>query len=146
MKLAHYIHYIYYLLLCLLLSSCGVESILRQADQSYALGEYHEAAALYKKAYAKTEAKQKDKRAERAFKTAECYRLINMNAKAMAAYRNAIRYNYPDSMMYKHMADLQLEKGEYKAAIGNYAYAFIQCLKHVYSKILRSRENRSKCR
>ena len=120
MKLAHYIHYIYYLLLCLLLSSCGVESILRQADQSYALGEYHEAAALYKKAYSKTEAKQKDKRAERAFKTAECYRLINMNAKAMAAYRNAIRYNYPDSMMYKHMADLQLEKGEYKAAIGNY--------------------------
>ena len=120
MKTAHYIHYIYYLFLCLLLSSCGVESILRQADQSYALGEYHEAAALYKKAYAKTEAKQKDKRAERAFKTAECYRLINMNAKAMASYRNAIRYHYPDSMMYKHMADLQLEKGEYKAAIGNY--------------------------
>ena len=54
MKTAHYIHYIYYLFLCLLLSSCGVESILRKADQSYALGEYHEAAALYKKAYAKT--------------------------------------------------------------------------------------------
>lgn len=104
----------------LLLTSCGVEGILRKADQSFALGEYNEAAALYKKAYGKTEAKEKDKRAERAFKTAECYRRINMNAKAMASYRNAIRYNYPDSMMYKYMADLQLESGEYKGAISNY--------------------------
>ena len=78
--------------LLLLLTSCGVESILRQADQSYELGEYNEAAILYKKAYSKTEAKEKEKRAERAFKTAECYRRINMNAKAMASYRNAIRY------------------------------------------------------
>ena len=108
------------LALTLALTGCGAESILRKADQSYALGEYNEAAALYKKAYSKTEAKDKDKRAERAFKTAECYRRINMNAKAMAAYRNAIRYHYPDSVMYKHMADLQLQKGEYKAAIQNY--------------------------
>ena len=108
------------LTLLLLLTGCGVEGILRKADQSFALGEYNEAAALYKKAYGKTEAKEKDKRAERAFKTAECYRRINMNAKAMASYRNAIRYHYPDSMMYKHMADLQLESGEYKGAIANY--------------------------
>ena len=108
------------LALTLALTGCGAESILRKADQSYALGEYNEAVALYKKAYSKTEAKDKDKRAERAFKTAECYRRINMNAKAMAAYRNAIRYHYPDSVMYKHMADLQLQKGEYKAAIQNY--------------------------
>lgn len=108
------------LALTLALTGCGAESILRKADQSYALGEYNEAAALYKKAYSKTEAKDKDKRAERAFKTAECYRRINMNAKAMAAYRNAIRYHYSDSVMYKHMADLQLQKGEYKAAIQNY--------------------------
>lgn len=121
MKYVRNTWYIYEgLLLCLLLASCGVESILRQADQCYDLGEYNEAAMLYKKAYAKTEAKEKEKRAERAFKTAECYRRINMNAKAMASYRNAIRYNYPDSMMYKHMADLQLQKGEYKAAMANY--------------------------
>lgn len=120
MKTARYTYCLYSLLVGLLLTSCGAESILRKANQSYALGEYNEAAALYKKAYSKTEAKDKAKRAERAFKTAECYRRINMNAKAMAAYRNAIRYNYPDSMMYKHMADLQLQKGEYKAAVQNY--------------------------
>ena len=108
------------LALLLLLTSCGVEGILRKADQSFALGEYNEAALLYKKAYGKTDSKEKDKRAERAFKTAECYRRINMNAKAMASYRNAIRYHYPDSMMYKHMADLQLESGEYKGAMTNY--------------------------
>ena len=119
MKTARYTYCLYSLLVGLLLTSCGAESILRKADQSYALGEYNEAAALYKKAYSKTEAKDKAKRAERAFKTAECYRRINMNAKAMAAYRNAIRYNYPDSVMYKHMADLQLQKGEYKAAVQN---------------------------
>jgi len=120
MKTARYTYCLYSLLVGLLLTSCGAESILRKADQSYALGEYNEAAALYKKAYSKTEAKDKAKRAERAFKTAECYRRINMNAKAMAAYRNAIRYNYPDSVMYKHMADLELQKGEYKAAVQNY--------------------------
>ena len=118
----HPSRYTYYicLFLILLFTSCGVKNILRQADQCYALGEYNEAATLYKKAYAKTESTEKDKRAERAFMIGECYRRINMNAKAMASYRNAIRYEYPDSIVYKHMADLQLQKGEYKAAIANY--------------------------
>lgn len=115
-----YRHYISIMIVLLLLTGCGTESILRKAEQSYALGEYNEAATLYKKAYSKTEPKDKDKRAERAFKTAECYRRINMKAKALAAYRNAIRYGYNDSIMYKHTADLQLQNGEYKAAMANY--------------------------
>ena len=114
-------------LLLLLLTSCGAESILRKAEQNLALGEYYEAAALYKRAYAKTDSREHDKRAERAFKTAECYRRINMNAKALAAYRNAIRYGYPDSVMYKHAADLQLQNGEYKAAMGNYDIYLTYC-------------------
>ena len=113
-------HYIPLLLCLLLLTSCGAESILRKAEQSYALGEYNEAAILYKKAYTKTDPKETAKRAERAFKVGECYRRINMNAKALASYRNAIRYGYPDSVMYKHTADLQLQNGEYKAAFDNY--------------------------
>lgn len=113
-------HYIPLLLCLLLLTSCGAESILRKAEQSYALGEYNEAAILYKKAYTKTDPKETAKRAERAFKVGECYRRINMNAKALASYRNAIRYGYPDSVMYKHTADLQLQNGEYKAAFENY--------------------------
>ena len=112
--------YIHILLCLLLLASCGAESILRKADQSLALGEYYAAATLYKKAYAKTDPKDKAKRAERAFKTAECYRHINMNAKALASYLNAMRYGYPDSIIYKHMADLQLQKSDYKSASKNY--------------------------
>lgn len=107
-------------LLCLLLCGCGAESIVRKAEQSHALGEYHEAAALYKKAYTKTEPKERGRRGERAFMAAECYRRINLNAKALAAYLNAARYEYPDSIVYKHLADLQLQKGDYKSATKNY--------------------------
>ena len=47
MKTARYTYCLYSLLVGLLLTSCGAESILRKADQSYALGEYNEAAALF---------------------------------------------------------------------------------------------------
>lgn len=116
----HIFRYIHFLMLCLLLTGCGTENIIRKADNSYALGEYYAASVMYKKAYTKTDPKEKDKRAERAFMAAECYRRINMNSKALAAYRNAIRYGYPDSVIYKHVADLQLQNGEYKAATQNY--------------------------
>ena len=114
-------------LLLLTLTSCGTESILRKADNSYALGEYYDAAALYKKAYTKTDSKERDKRAERAFKTGECYRRINMNAKALSSYLNAARYGYADSIVYKHMANLQLQKSEYKAAAANYNIYLSYC-------------------
>ena len=100
---------------------------MRKADLSYALGEYNEAATLYKKAYTKTDSKEKEKRAERAFRTAECYRRINMTPKALASYLNAARYGYPDSIIYKHMADLQLQKAEYKAAATNYNTYLAYC-------------------
>ncbi|MBR3985399.1 MAG: hypothetical protein IKJ92_10700, partial [Bacteroidaceae bacterium] len=57
--MTHRRHILLPTLLCLLLTSCGAESILRKAEQNYALGEYNEAAALYKKAYAKTDPKEK---------------------------------------------------------------------------------------
>lgn len=115
------------LLFLLMLTSCGAESVLRKAEQSYALGEYYDAAMMYKKAYTKTDSKEKDKRAERAFKMAECYRRINMDAKALASYLNAVRYGCTDSIAYKHLADLQLQKGEYKSAITNYTTYLEHC-------------------
>ena len=118
MKLYRYISFA--ILCCLLLTGCGVESIVRKAEQSYALGEYHAAAALYKKAYTKVKPKDKASRAQQAFMSAECYRRIELDAKALASYLNAIRYNYPDSIIFKHTAGLQLQKGEYKAAKQNY--------------------------
>ena len=109
-----------FLFILALLTSCGSEGVLRKADQSYALGEYYEASVMYKKAYTKTDPKEKDKRALQAFKAADCYRRINMNAKALASYLNTVRYGCADSIVYKHLADLQLQKGDYKSAIANY--------------------------
>ena len=122
----HTIRYIPILLLTLL-TSCGAESVLRKAEQSYALGEYHDAGTLYKKAYTKTDPKDKLERAERAFMVGECYRRINLDTKALASYLNAARYGHPDSIVYKHLADLQLQKGEYKSAITNYTTYLTYC-------------------
>ena len=85
-------------LLAALLSACGAENNVKKGDQFYAIGEYFDAAAEYKKAYSRTAIKDKPKRAERAWKMAECYRHINYSAKAAGAYQNAIRYHYPDTM------------------------------------------------
>lgn len=122
----HTIRYIPILLITLL-TSCGAESVLRKAEQSYALGEYHDAGALYKKAYTKTDPKDKLERAERAFMVGECYRRINLDTKALASYLNAARYGHPDSIVYKHLADLQLQKGEYKSAVTNYTTYLKYC-------------------
>lgn len=103
-----------------MLAGCGAETHVKKGDAFYAIGEYFDAAAEYKKAYSRTPAKEKDKRGERAWKMAECYRHINYCAKAMGAYQNAIRYHYPDSMALLYLAQAQHTMGEYKAAIKSY--------------------------
>ena len=103
-----------------MLAGCGAETHVKKGDAFYAIGEYFDAAAEYKKAYSRTPAKEKDKRGESAWKMAECYRHINYSAKAMGAYQNAIRYHYPDSMALLYLAQAQHTMGEYKAAIKSY--------------------------
>ena len=106
-----------------LLCSCGAEISLRKGDQKYALGEYTDAAALYKKAYAGTPASEKERRASTAFKLAECYRRTNYIPRALAAYRNAVRYHYPDSVVYRHLADMLRLDGKTAEAEKNYLIA-----------------------
>ena len=105
--------------------SCGAEYQLHKAEQSYALGEYFQAAALYKKAYAQTSPKEKPQRAERAYMIGECYRHIGYFPKALAAYQNAVRYKCADSTAIRYLADMQLASGKYKDAAKNYA-AFLE--------------------
>ena len=93
---------------------------MKKGDAFYAIGEYYDAAAEYKKAYSRTAIKDKDKRGQRAWKMAECYRRINYSAKAMGAYQNAIRYKYPDSMAIFYLAQMQQKQGDYKNALKNY--------------------------
>lgn len=113
--------------LSLLLCGCGAEYNLRKAEQSYALGEYTAAAALYKKAYAATSPKEKPQRAERAFMLGECYRHVNYYPRALAAYQNAVRYNCKDSTAIRYLADMQLASGKYKEAAKNYTEFLRRC-------------------
>ena len=106
-----------------LLCSCGAEVSLHKGDQRYALGEYNEAAALYKKAYTGIPSKEKELRASTAFKLGESYRRINYVPRALAAYQNAVRYKYPDSIVYRHLADMQRMNGNTKDALKNYRIA-----------------------
>ena len=103
-----------------LISSCGAENDIKKADQSYALGDYFDAAKLYRKAYSAYPAKERQKRGICAFRMGEAYRHINYNIRALSAYQNAIRYKYPDSTAYFYLAEMQRTKGDYKNAILNY--------------------------
>ena len=116
----HSIHILYLFIVATLLFSCSTDKAIRKGDQHYAICEYIEAVKEYKKAYRKTSAKEKPRRGVIAWKMAECYRKTNNAARAMGSYKNAIRYNYPDSLAYRHLADALLINGNYKEAIENY--------------------------
>ena len=111
---------IYAFVAALLLQACGADSYMKKGDAFLAVGEYFDAAAEYKKAYQHTPVKDKPKRGERAWKMAECYRRINYNAKAIAAYQNAIRFHAGDSTAVLRLAQMQHKQGDYKNAVKNY--------------------------
>ena len=106
---------------CMLLLSCGIERNLKKGEKHLALGEYFDAAEQYKQAYSKTPVKERANRGARALKMAYCYDKINATPKAIAAYRNAIRYKQAkleDRLAY---ARLLLKNGEYKQAAKEFA-------------------------
>ncbi|MBO4596819.1 MAG: PD40 domain-containing protein [Bacteroidaceae bacterium] len=104
----------------LMLFSCGAENSVRKAEQSLALGEYFNAAQMYKKAYSQTPPKERKLRGERAFALAECYRKINYTSRARGAYQNAVRYKYRDSIAFFYLAEMQRRDKDYKNAVKNY--------------------------
>lgn len=104
----------------LLLSSCGGAK-LAIANEQMERGEYYDASKTYRKVYNKlTKREDRPTRGEIAFKMGECYSRLNMNARAQAAYLNAIRYNYPDSTALLKLAHAQQAQGQYAAAIKSY--------------------------
>ena len=101
------------------MSSCSVASMVKRADKKYAIGEYYQAAEKYKEIYRRVNSKDKAMRAHVAFNQGECYRILN-NSKAQNAYKNAIRNQYPDSIVYLHYAQVLHYQGKYKDAIKQY--------------------------
>lgn len=112
----------YFILLALLgggLSACKTAK-LADAEEKQRIGEYFEAASIYKKIYAKTSAQKRDLRGYIAFRMAECNRMINNTPRAISGYLNAIRYNYPDSTVYLRAAQMAHKDGKYADAINYY--------------------------
>lgn len=116
---AHFTIYVLFLLIVSSLYSCK-SAKLSDAEEKQRIGEYYEAAAIYRKVYTKTSPKKRDLRGYIAYRMAECNRLINNTAKATSAYMNAIRYDYPDSTIYLRMGQMLQKTGRYPEAIKNY--------------------------
>lgn len=100
-----------------MLCSCAADSAMRKGEKFLAVGEYFDAAEQFRRAYAKTPSTEKTLRGERALKMAQCYGHICNTQKALAAYRNAIRYNVASAENKLDYARLLLKNGEYKQAL-----------------------------
>ena len=108
--------YLYISTMALLLLSCGADQAVKKGDKFYAVGEYFDAAAQYRKAYTQTSNKDRAFKGKCAMKMADCYRRINFTSKAIAAYNNALRYKQDDSLTQLYLGQLYMRNGNYKEA------------------------------
>lgn len=108
------------LLLIFILGGCK-SAKLSEADAQFKRGEYFKASKTYKDVYNKLKPKEdRELRGEVAYQLATCYRRLNMAPNASAAYQNAIRYSYPDSMAYYWLGRSLQAEGKYQPAIDAY--------------------------
>lgn len=112
--------YISLLTLCMVLAACGSDHYIKKGDTYLAIGEYYTAGSFYKTAYNKTQPKERQKRGTIALKTALCYDKINFNQKAVAAYRNAIRYGTATIDTHRSLAAVLMRTANYKEAAREY--------------------------
>lgn len=113
-----------YIIACLLLTAVAAgcrTPKLSEADAQFQRGEYYDASVTYKKVYNKLRKKEeRPQRGEVAFKMGRCYRLLNMSARASAAFQNALRYEYPDSTTHFMLAQALHADCKYAAALRSY--------------------------
>lgn len=112
---------IVYFLLAFALFPVSCDQVkLSDARSYYLAGAYHAASETYWKLYRHTSRDESALRGVIAFEMAENYRALNQSARAMAAYGNAIRYGYPDTMMYLSYARMLHREGKYPQALDAY--------------------------
>ncbi len=115
---------IYILFICTIafscsITSCSVAARIKRADKKFNIGEYYAAADMYKQTYKNINSKDKRARAHVSFHQGECYRILN-NSRASNCYKNAIRYQYGDSIVYLRYAQVLQYQGRYTDAIKQY--------------------------
>ena len=99
-----------------ILVSCGAERNLKRGEKYLALGEYFDAANEFKQAYQKTPPKERERRGQIALKMALCYDKTLQTGKAVAAYRNVIRYKQDKIEEHLALARQLMKEGSYAAA------------------------------
>lgn len=113
-------HIIYITLVAAVLAGCSGAK-LSVADEQLARGEYFDAQKTYRKVYNKLNPReQRPQRAEVAAKMGECYTRLGQDARAAAAYQNALRYGYPDSTILLKLATALHGQGNYTQAVKSY--------------------------
>lgn len=106
--------------IAMFVSSCGGAK-LATANEQFARGEYNDASKTYKKIYDRLKKKEeRPQRGEVAYMLGECYRRLSQFQRASAAYQNAIRYEYPETLAYLRLAEMQHAAGQYAAAVKSY--------------------------
>ena len=100
----------------MVLVSCGAERNLKRGEKYLALGEYFDAANEFKQAYQKTPPKERERRGQIALKMALCYEKMLQTGKAVAAYRNVIRYKQDKIEEHLALARQLMKEGSYAAA------------------------------
>ncbi|MCQ2342063.1 MAG: OmpA family protein [Paludibacteraceae bacterium] len=105
------------LIVLLWLPSCGIKTKIKRADRKYAIGEYYDAAELYRQIYPRIKKTDKKLKGRIAFNQGECYRILN-SSKAVASYQHAIsnKYFQQDSTVFLHLAQSLQYQGKYSQA------------------------------
>ena len=94
---------------------------MQDADEALWRGEYYDAANIYRKIYNRlTKREQRWLRGEVAYKMGTCYLALNQASRASAAFQNAIRYEYPDSMALFYLAQAEHHEGKFAQAAKHY--------------------------
>lgn len=103
------------------LCACSnAERTTRRADAAMAIGEYQEAASLYRRAYMQTSPRERASRGGLAYKMGEAYRSFGNVGRALAAYKNAERFGVADSLVLRKQGDMLRYAGNYKGAEEKY--------------------------
>lgn len=107
-------------IISVLCACSNAERTTRRADAAMAIGEYQEAASLYRRAYMQTAPRERASRGALAYKMGEAYRSFGNVGRALAAYKNAERFGVADSLLLRKQGDMLRYAGNYKGAEEKY--------------------------
>ena len=117
------LHIILFIAVLLFLTSCGADLYVKRGEANLALGEYYDAANNFRQAYQQTSPKERARRGQIARKMAYCYDKSLQTGRAIAAYRNVLRYHQDTGADRLALAQQLMKEGSYREAAATFALA-----------------------